>query len=50
MTRKKTRDDRHAQLCRLLRQLDAQAERIQRRKARVWRAYKRTFNQHLRAA
>jgi len=50
MDRKKDRDARHAQLCRLLRKLDAQAERIERRRARVWRAYKRTFNRNLRAA
>lgn len=46
----KTNDALHAQLCRVLRKLDAQQTRIERRKAQAWRAYKRNFKRALRAA
>jgi hypothetical protein len=48
--RPKSNDALHAQLCRVLRKLDARQAVLNRRKAQVWRAYKRNFKRALRAA
>lgn len=48
--RPKTNEALHAQLCRVLRNIERRQAILNRRKAQIWRAYKLNLNRALRAA